>query len=294
MTTAGTTLVDRVRDLLDDYENPATTLAAAVATTSETTCTLERPDNIGVGTWLSIDYETLYVSQISSGPPYTATVRRGQRGSTAAVHANGAMVYINPKYPNNRILGCLNASLGKLTKITKDDATLVVVAEQYKYLKPTTIDEICRIEIEDAREASEFCPMRNWEMLDGSYFRIFGDYSPGRNIRVVGISKFTALATTGNMDTDFPDTNSNAINFLIYDATGQLLLQRQGKIASRDSYEGLTDPFGQSQPDHSIRVARQYLAEAENFRRIAVRQCPILQVPVSQTQNPSRQYLTRY
>jgi hypothetical protein len=293
MTTAITTLAERVRDLLDDYDEAVTVLTAAITTTSATTCTFERPDNIEVGSWLSIDFETIYVSQISSGPPYTATIRRGQRGSTAATHLSGAAVYVDAKYPGNRVLNCLNASLGKFTKIVKDDTTLVVVDSQYKYAKPATVDSIRGVEIENSDEAGEFFPIRNWEMLDGGYFRLFGNYSIGRHIRIVGMSTFTALATSGNMDTDFPDTNSNAINSLVYDAAGQLLLQRQGRIAGRDSYLGATDAFAQSQPDHSVRVARQYIVEADSFRRIAVSQCPILQIPPTPTQNPSRRYLSR-
>jgi hypothetical protein len=293
MTLAVTTLAERVRDFLEDYNESFTVLAAAIATTSEATCTLERPDNIVEGSWLSIDFETVYVSQISSGPPYTATIRRGQRGSTAATHLIGASVYAGTKYPGHRILNALNSALGKVTKIVKDDSTLTVTDDVYKYLKPSTIDTIYGVEIENSTETGEFCTIRNWEMLDGSYFRIFGHYPNTRNIRVVGTSKFTALATSGNLDTDFPDGNSNAINFLVYDAAGQLLLQRQAAIAGRDSFLGATDAFAQSQPDHSVRIARQYLAEAENFRRIAVRQCPVLQVPQTPIQNPTRSYDVR-
>lgn len=293
MTTTVASLADRVRDLLDDFGDVQTTLASAIADASTTSVTPTSSDDVSIGDWISVDYETMYVTAVASGPPYTLTVRRGQRGTTAAAHDSGALVLVNPLYPGNRILNTLNSGLGKMTKIVKDTATLDVVEDQYAYAVPSTIDVVRRIEIENSDEDDESYIIRNWEMLDSDYFRIFGDYPEDRDITVVGTASFTAMATTGNLDSTYPDTNSNAINFLIYEAAGQLLLQRQGKIAGRDSFEGITDAFTQSQPDHSVRVARQYLAEAERYRQIAIRQCPILQPPVAPTQDPTRRYLAR-
>ncbi len=294
MTTAVTTLADRVRDFLDDYGDTSTTLSSAVTDTSATTITPASSEGISVGDWISVDFETMYVSGVLASPPYTLTVRRGQRGSTAATHSLGATVLVNPTYENNRILNTLNAALGKMTKTVKDVTTLTVVDDQYAYAVPTTIDVVRRVEMENSDEGDEFYIIRNWEMLDSGHFRIFGDYPEDRNIGVVGTASFTALATTGNLDSTYPDDNQNAINFLVYEAVGQLLLARQAKIAGRDSFEGMTDAFAQSQPDHSIRVARYYLAEAERYRLLAIRQSPILQVPVSPTQHPGRSYLQRY
>jgi hypothetical protein len=291
MTTSVVSLADKTRDLLDDYGDANTTLTSAVTDTTGTTFAVASVSEMDAGDWLSVDFETVYFVSTAT---LNTTVRRGQRGSTAATHASGAVVLVSPLYPGNRILSALNGALGKLTKVVKDVATLTVTADTYTYDKPSTIDEIKRVEIENSKLNSEFNVMRDWEMLDGTHFRIFGDYSTDRNIGVVGTSKFTALATTGNMDTDFPDTNANAINFLIYEAAGQLLLQRQAKIASRDSFEGITDSFGQNFPDLSVKVARQYLAEAERYRQLAVRQCAILRTPVVPTQNPGRTYHSRY
>ncbi len=293
MTTTVVSLADRVRDFLDDYGDVSTTLSSAVTTTDGTSVTPADSDGIGEGYWISIDFETMYVSTVMSGPPYTLTVRRGQRGTTAATHLSGATVLVNPKYAGNRILHALNGALGKMTKTVKDTSTLTFVDDQYAYAVPSTIDVVRRVEVENSDETDEFYVMRNWEMLDSGYFRVFGDYENTRNIAVVGTSNFTAMATTGNLDSTYPDDNNNAINFLVYESVGQLLLQRQGKIASRDSFEGMTDAFAQSQPDHSVRVSRQYLAEAERYRQIAIRQCPILQTPVAPTQHPARVYLQR-
>jgi hypothetical protein len=293
MTTTAASLVDRVRDLLDEYGEDTTTLGAAITDTSGTSITLASTEGVAKGNWLSIDYETFFVSEVPTGPPYATTVRRGQRGSTAATHLSAAIVIVNPLYSGARILNALKGALGKMSKIVKDATTLHVIDDQYTYAIPSTIDNVKRVEVENSAEGGEPFIMRNWEMVDGANLRIFGWYDTARHITLVGTSKFSALTGSGNLDAAFPDDNENAINFLVYEAAGQLLLQRQGKIAGRDSYQGMTDAFAQSFPDQSIRTARQYLAEADRFRQIAIRQEPIFQTPPAPTQDPSRIYLMR-
>jgi hypothetical protein len=290
MTTAATTLVERVRDLVDDFGDAQTTLSSAVTTTDGTSVGITSATEVDAGDYLNIDFE---VMRSVSGTT-TQTVVRGERGSTAATHLNAAKVIVSPIYPSNRILNMLGAALGKMTKIVVDSSTLTVVDDQYAYALPATIDRLWRVEIENSSETGEFFIIRNWEMQDGgTYFRIFGEYDTTRNIRCVGTSKFSALTSSGNLDTTYPDDNPNAINYLIYEAVGQLLLQRQAKIAGRDSFVGLTDAFGANYPDRSIRDARQYLVEAERYRQLAIRQEPILQTPEAPTQSPTRRYLQR-
>lgn len=288
MTTSATTLVERTRDLLDDYGANQTTLTAAISTTAATTCTVASVTDIAAGDYIQIDYEVMRVTNVAT---LTLTIERGQRGSTAATHADAAKVISQPLYPSHRMIYMLNAALGKLTKQVSDTTTLDIVEDQFLYAVPSTIDRIWRLEIENSNEADEFFIIRNWEMAQDGYFRIFGRYDSGRDIKVVGTSNFSALTNSGNLDSDFPDDNPNAINYLIYEVAGQLLLQRQAKIAGRDSFVGLTDAFGANYPDQSIRTARQYLAEAERFKQLATKQEDILKVPTAPTQNPSRIYL---
>lgn len=289
MTTSAATLVERTRDLLDDYGANQTTLTAAISTTAATSCTVASVTDIAAGDYICVDFETMRVTNVAT---LTLTIERGQRGSTAAIHADAAKVISQPIYHPHRILNMLNAAVGKLTKQVTDSSTLTVVDSQFAYAQPSTIDRIWRVEIENSDEGDEFFIIRNWEMQDGgSYFRIFGNYPVGRNIRVVGTGKFSALASSGNLDSAFPDDNSNAISYLMYETAGQLLLQRQAIVSSRDSFVGLTDAFGANYPDQSIRTARQYLAEAERYKQLAISQEPILQKPVAPTQNPTRIYL---
>lgn len=73
-----------------DYEATGATLAAAITSTTATTCTVSDASLIEIGWWLLIDSERLAVTGLSGT---TATIQRGVGGSTAATHANAASIY---------------------------------------------------------------------------------------------------------------------------------------------------------------------------------------------------------
>ncbi len=66
----------------------ATTLSAAITTTGQTVITVTAGTNIANGDFLQIDSEIMQVS--SGGGTTSLTVTRGQQGTSAATHANGA------------------------------------------------------------------------------------------------------------------------------------------------------------------------------------------------------------
>jgi hypothetical protein len=61
---------------------------------------------------LSVDLEDVYVSTATAG---SAVVIRGQYGSTAAVHASGATVHVNPSWSNHDIAVAVNEELADLS-----------------------------------------------------------------------------------------------------------------------------------------------------------------------------------
>ena len=292
MTTTVASLVDRVRDLLGDFEgDAATTLGAAISSTSATSIQTASIADIADGDWLLIDYELLRVTATAEGPPITVTVRRGARGTTAATHDNAALVIVNPVYHGLQILNALNGALSRMHKLVVDESTLTIVENQFDYTIPATLDRLFRVEIENSDEASEFNVIRAWDVTDDNELRIYGTFPTGRNLKLVGTNKFTRMAIAGSLDTDFPDTNDAALSYLVYDAVGHLLLERNAVIGKRDSFVGITDkdtPY-----DASRRLAQFYIAEAMRFLRTAQDQEAILQVPMSFTPYAGRRYLGR-
>ena len=93
----------------NDYENTGTTLGAAITSTTATTFTSSSGSSLETGWMLLIDSEQLYISGISSN---TITVKRGMNGTTAATHANAAIVYrYVPPHDIEALCGILVARL---------------------------------------------------------------------------------------------------------------------------------------------------------------------------------------
>jgi hypothetical protein len=79
----------------EDYGNAwesVTTLSAAIATTTATTCTVP-VNKIVSGDLLKVGSEFIYASGLLEGSTDTLTIERGVNGSTAATHLISAPVY---------------------------------------------------------------------------------------------------------------------------------------------------------------------------------------------------------
>ncbi|SMC63118.1 hypothetical protein [Sporomusa malonica] len=69
----------------------ATTLSAAITSTTATTCTVTTGSEFLVGNVIKIDNEQLFVTAVSGS---TLTVKRGHNGTIATTHLNAAEIYI--------------------------------------------------------------------------------------------------------------------------------------------------------------------------------------------------------
>lgn len=88
----------------------ATTLGAAISSTTATTITAASGSAVSVGQTALIDSEQLYVTGISSN---TLTVVRGANGTTAATHSNGAALSAF-HYPEPVTLTCCRLAFRSL------------------------------------------------------------------------------------------------------------------------------------------------------------------------------------
>jgi hypothetical protein len=83
-----------------------TTLTAAIASTSATTCTVTAVTNLSAGQTILIDSEQMFIYSITT---LTLTVERGVNGTTAALHDNGKSLYIY-QYPYDVWQACMDLS----------------------------------------------------------------------------------------------------------------------------------------------------------------------------------------
>jgi hypothetical protein len=89
------------------------TVSAVTATATSVSMQYELA-GIRPGGVIQIDNELLYVWELNSGAK-SVTVERGWNGTTAAAHASGAIVTVDPKFPRAQILEAINAELDDLS-----------------------------------------------------------------------------------------------------------------------------------------------------------------------------------
>lgn len=76
---------------------------------STTTVVLEYPaTGVGRGSYIAIDNEMMYVWLVADK---TLTVQRAMLGTSAATHADGAVVEVDPRFPNGLILDEMGAEI---------------------------------------------------------------------------------------------------------------------------------------------------------------------------------------
>jgi hypothetical protein len=90
-------------------------LGAAITTTTQVAITLTGM-NPAAGMVLTVDSEDIYV--IAATGAATTDVVRGWNGTTAATHLNAALVYVNQKFPDAKIIRAINDELASLTSPT--------------------------------------------------------------------------------------------------------------------------------------------------------------------------------
>src|SRR5688500_11601773 len=112
--TTGTTLADLIAETqrhLTNYQRPAMNRLDELVTAESTTLKFEFDSaQMQAGHMLEIDLELVYVWSVDKSSK-TATVERAQMGSRAAAHSAGAVVKLNPKFPDFAIAKAINDDL---------------------------------------------------------------------------------------------------------------------------------------------------------------------------------------
>lgn len=114
MTTAGN-LVDRTVQLLLAGTVEERNKIASSLDASTTSVPIEYSlGSLREQTVFQVDAELMYIWQVDTASK-TLTVERGFGGTTAATHADGAIVTVNPRFPRSQVLQALNDELADLS-----------------------------------------------------------------------------------------------------------------------------------------------------------------------------------
>lgn len=111
----GTAVINRtLRQLLSGVIEQRNKLSASVTATATSVVMSYDLDGIRAGQVFEVDSELFYVWEAVAGTK-TLTVERGWNGTTAATHATGAVVTVNPRFPRSQIFDALNDELQDLS-----------------------------------------------------------------------------------------------------------------------------------------------------------------------------------
>ena len=176
---------------------------------SETDVTFEfTAQGIQTGARISVDLEDMHVWSVSS---LTATVERGQYGTTAATHADDSIVWVNPSVSAYEILQAVNEELlelpspihgvwqPKVDTFTYTAGTdgydlaadvLDVVSVAYNVPGSSQVWPVMRRgmwRFNPQADSSDFPSGRSLSLIEGGY--------PGQTVRVTYKAPFTVLST---------------------------------------------------------------------------------------------------
>jgi hypothetical protein len=230
-------LVERVRDAVNDYgdiEEAASTQLNGGVTAAAETFVVDDATGFEEGDWVYLEWEVCEVVGVVELTK-TLTVIRGQRGTTAAIHADNTPVRANLRFSKLAVLNALNAALAGaypyLVKVT-EDVSLSVVAGQQIYNLPSVPMDIRSIWIAQTVGGTDYALCRSYEIVDRDTFVLYGDWNAGLTIKCIICTTFTRMTTTAaaTLDSTFPD-NDEAYAYLVNDAAGRLLL----RIAASES-----------------------------------------------------------
>lgn len=197
------------RDLL------ATTMNSSVGSVVST---YSRP-GIKAGAKLSLDLEDMHVWSVSGA---TATVQRGEFGSTAAAHSSGAIIHVNAEFTPFEVFKQINNELKSLSAprnglFVPRTVTLTYNPSIFGYnlTGVTNIDGILRVLAEATGSAKQWAPITDYRiernLPTGDFASGFALFvprgAPGRDIRVVYRGQFSemdALADDVETNTGLP------------------------------------------------------------------------------------------
>lgn len=177
---------------------------------STTTFNFNHELNFAAGAVLAVDLELVYVWSVSG---LTATVARGWGGSTAATHATGALVAINPRFPDFTIFRALNADLADLSsplnglfQMKTVDLTYSAAVAGYDLTGVTDLLDVYEVRYDESGPAKQW-PSSSWllkrnssttDFASGHALVLTSGVDPGATVRVSYKAPFAPL--TGYTD----------------------------------------------------------------------------------------------
>ena len=135
MATVATVINRTQRQLLSGQVEEKNKLSGAINASATSVATLYDLNGLRPGTVFEIDSEMFYVWE-SSVSSKTLTVERGWNGTTAASHANNAIITVSPRFPRAQILEAMNDEIADLSSPVNGLYQMKIVDTEYNGTDP--------------------------------------------------------------------------------------------------------------------------------------------------------------
>lgn len=285
-----TTLAELIARTRNDYLTPSEAesrnrLNGAV-TDDATTLTLSQPLNaLQMGSKISLGLEDIHVWSTDDAA-MTADVDRGEYGSTAAAHADGARVLVNPRYTDAQIMRALNTSLSMLVSegifgISTVELTFTSAVQGYDLTGSTGVLGVVEALYESADTSTkQWSQIPNVRILRNASTSVFASGTGvlidtiipnGSTVRVTYSHELTAAlaALTDNVET-VTGISSVAVDILCIGAALQLTagkeIARNETDVARPRRGGDVPAGAWSQADSNLRSLWRDRVKAERSR----------------------------
>lgn len=239
-------VVDRVKQQLLGYtkDQASVSYLTAPITATDTTFTIDHETSTSLSRGLiEIDDELLLIKSYgrTSGvvTVMAGTSGRGVDGTTAATHAQNAIVTSDPRFPRQRIKEAINDTiLGLYPDLWVFGQTeFPYIAARYEYPVPTDVDDVYKVTVNTIGPSGVWFPAQSWRFNPmasttagqvkptptptGKTIQIYDRIVPGRNVRV-SYTKGPTVLVDGNDFTasGFPE---RYVDMVTYGAVWRLL-----------------------------------------------------------------------
>lgn len=247
MSTASDLISDTRRYLEANSREELNRLSADIADVDSTlTFDFSARTSIAPGAWLAIDLEVLYVWDVVAT---TATVQRAMLGSTAAFHAAGSVITVNPKVSDFAIFAALNGDIASLSspanglyRIATYDFAGNAATSGYD-LPVSGLIDVLDVRYQDYGPTLDWPRLRRWSLqrdadttafASGQALFFYEGLAPGRTVQV------TVAVELGPLADQYSDVADTGLPSTAYDipplgAAARILTGRESNRSSVDA-----------------------------------------------------------
>ena len=227
-------LIEETRRLIFGGQREERNKLTSIIVDSATSLTVTYPlGQITRGTKLSIDLEDIYVWDATGTT--VSPIDRGQFGSAASNHANGAIIHVNPKFSNWDIFNAINDEIVSLSspanglfRTYTQEITYNPVIHGYSFV-PNDLLSILEVRYGTYGPSLEYQMSSDWdyspnlsdEFPSGSAIFI-RDAVPGRQVLITGKYSFLQLNASPSIDLATTGVPTTAYDILSIGAAWRL------------------------------------------------------------------------